>query len=147
MSMYPDFAYYIKAWATYLNQGYDTDIHHWGDRWIETKLGNAIANQLSHAVIRGKMIASTQVLKYYKEPWTNGWILAEEGLDNYRGMITDNNIDKIVAEVGKEKHTYESCAIPEELFDAIKQDGALPRKTFSMGHAADKRFYIEARKL
>lgn len=34
-----------------------------------------------------------------------------------------------------------------ELFDAIKQDGALPRKTFSMGHAADKRFYIEARKL
>ena len=34
-----------------------------------------------------------------------------------------------------------------ELFDAIKQDGALPRKTFSMGHAADKRFYIEARKI
>lgn len=35
----------------------------------------------------------------------------------------------------------------DELFDAIKQDGALPRKTFSMGHAADKRFYIEARKI
>ncbi len=34
-----------------------------------------------------------------------------------------------------------------ELFDAVKQDGALPRKTFSMGHAADKRFYIEARKI
>lgn len=34
-----------------------------------------------------------------------------------------------------------------ELFDAIKQDGSLPRKTFSMGHAADKRFYIEARKI
>lgn len=33
-----------------------------------------------------------------------------------------------------------------ELFDAIKQDGSLPRKTFSMGHASDKRFYIEARK-
>jgi uncharacterized protein (DUF1015 family) len=32
-----------------------------------------------------------------------------------------------------------------ELFPAIKQDGSLPRKTFSMGHAADKRFYIEAR--
>ena len=30
-------------------------------------------------------------------------------------------IDKIVAEVGKEKHTYESCAIPEELFAAIKE--------------------------
>lgn len=34
-----------------------------------------------------------------------------------------------------------------ELFDAIKQDGSLPRKTFSMGHAADKRFYMEARKI
>ncbi len=29
-------------------------------------------------------------------------------------------IETIVAEVGKEKHTYESCAIPAELFDAMK---------------------------
>lgn len=34
-----------------------------------------------------------------------------------------------------------------ELFPAIAADGSLPRKTFSMGHAADKRFYIEARKI
>ncbi|MBQ1189689.1 MAG: polyribonucleotide nucleotidyltransferase [Lachnospiraceae bacterium] len=30
-------------------------------------------------------------------------------------------IDKIVAECGKDKHSYESCAIPEELFAAIKE--------------------------
>ncbi len=30
-------------------------------------------------------------------------------------------IEDIVAEVGKTKHTYESCAIPEELFSAIKE--------------------------
>ena len=30
-------------------------------------------------------------------------------------------IDKIVAECGKEKHTYASCAVPEELFEAIKK--------------------------
>ncbi len=30
-------------------------------------------------------------------------------------------IDKMVAEVGKPKHTYESCAIPEELFEAMKK--------------------------
>ncbi len=30
-------------------------------------------------------------------------------------------IDKIVAECGKEKHSYTSCAIPEELFAAIKE--------------------------
>lgn len=30
-------------------------------------------------------------------------------------------IDTIVAECGKEKHAYESCAVPEELFAAIKE--------------------------
>lgn len=34
-----------------------------------------------------------------------------------------------------------------ELFDAIRQDGSLPRKTFSMGHANDKRYYLECRSL
>ena len=28
--------------------------------------------------------------------------------------------DQIVADCGKEKHSYESCAVPQELFDAIK---------------------------
>ncbi len=35
----------------------------------------------------------------------------------------------------------------DELFTAVAADGSLPRKTFSMGHADDKRFYLEARKL
>lgn len=30
-------------------------------------------------------------------------------------------IDKIVAECGREKHTYASCAVPEELFAAIRE--------------------------
>ena len=30
-------------------------------------------------------------------------------------------VNTIVAEVGKEKHSYESCAIPAEMFDAMKQ--------------------------
>ena len=30
-------------------------------------------------------------------------------------------IDTIVAECGKQKHAYESCAVPEELFEAIKE--------------------------
>lgn len=34
-----------------------------------------------------------------------------------------------------------------ELFEAVALDGSLPRKTFSMGHADDKRFYIEARRI
>ena len=34
-----------------------------------------------------------------------------------------------------------------ELFPTIIKDGALPRKTFSMGEAWDKRFYLEAKKI
>ena len=34
------------------------------------------------------------------------------------------------------KHTF---------FKTVILDGALPRKTFSMGHAKDKRFYMECR--
>ena len=33
------------------------------------------------------------------------------------------------------------------LFKTVICDGALPRKTFSMGHAEDKRYYIECRKI
>ena len=33
------------------------------------------------------------------------------------------------------------------LFETVAIDGALPRKTFSMGHACDKRFYMECRKI
>lgn len=33
------------------------------------------------------------------------------------------------------------------LFKSIAQDGALPRKTFSMGEADEKRFYLECRKI
>ena len=34
-----------------------------------------------------------------------------------------------------------------ELFATVIYDGSLPRKTFSMGHARDKRYYLEARKI
>ena len=34
-----------------------------------------------------------------------------------------------------------------ELFKTVILDGALPRKTFSMGHSYDKRYYLEARKI
>ena len=35
----------------------------------------------------------------------------------------------------------------EQLFKTVMADGVLPRKTFSMGHAQDKRYYMEARKI
>jgi hypothetical protein len=34
-----------------------------------------------------------------------------------------------------------------ELFKTVVFDGALPRKTFSMGEAREKRYYLECRKI
>lgn len=35
----------------------------------------------------------------------------------------------------------------EDLFPTVEKDGALPRKTFSMGSANEKRYYLETRKI
>ncbi len=37
------------------------------------------------------------------------------------------------------------CPDKSQLFEAVINDGALPRKTFSMGEANEKRFYLEAK--
>ncbi len=35
----------------------------------------------------------------------------------------------------------------QDFFASISADGSLPRKTFSLGHAQDKRYYVEGRKI
>ena len=42
---------------------------------------------------------------------------------------------------------YVPCMDKSDLFKTVILDGALPRKTFSMGEAKEKRFYMEARKI
>ncbi|MBR5156086.1 MAG: DUF1015 domain-containing protein [Clostridia bacterium] len=39
------------------------------------------------------------------------------------------------------------CPEKAQLFETVIKDGALPRKTFSMGEANEKRFYLEAKKI
>ena len=48
---------------------------------------------------------------------------------------------------GKTSGFLYGCMGKSELFDAIEKEGVLPRKTFSMGSARDKRYYTEARKI
>ena len=38
-------------------------------------------------------------------------------------------------------------AMKRELFPYVTESGTLPRKTFSMGHATEKRYYLEARQI
>ncbi len=68
---------------------------------------------------------------------------------------TDAIIDYIHGEESLKKLAKKENAIgflfegmkKSELFPAVFSDGSLPRKTFSMGHADDKRFYLEARRI
>lgn len=70
--------------------------------------------------------------------------------ENPKGTIDYIHGEDVVCKLCKEKNTlgfiFDGMK-KDELFEAVKLDGALPRKTFSMGHAEDKRFYLEARKL
>ena len=59
------------------------------------------------------------------------------GTDSIRSLVKDERTVGFIFE-GMNK---------DQLFKTVIFDGALPRKTFSMGHADDKRFYIEARKI
>lgn len=76
-------------------------------------------------------------------------------LDDYIKEHPEAEIDYIHGEESLKKLASRKNAIgflfdgmqKSELFDAVNSDGSLPRKTFSMGHADDKRFYIEARKI
>lgn len=76
-------------------------------------------------------------------------------LDDYLRLNKEIRIDYIhgensVCELSKKPNTIGflfNGMEKSELFPAIISDGSLPRKTFSMGHADDKRFYLEARKI
>lgn len=50
--------------------------------------------------------------------------------------MKDNAIGFLLPGIGK-----------SELFSGIVMDGVLPRKTFSMGHACEKRYYMEGREI
>lgn len=58
------------------------------------------------------------------------------GEEVVRRLSAENNIGFILPPMDK-----------KELFISVAKDGALPRKTFSMGEAADKRFYLEAKRI
>jgi hypothetical protein len=58
--------------------------------------------------------------------------------------------DDVVERIGRKKGNMGFFLSPmdkNQLFKTIITEGALPRKTFSMGEAHEKRFYLEARKI
>lgn len=71
-------------------------------------------------------------------------------LKKNKGKIDYIHVDDAIRNMGMEDGNVGILfkAMPkDELFRTVILDGALPRKTFSMGHSYDKRFYLEARKI
>lgn len=75
-------------------------------------------------------------------------IFLDEYLKDHKGSIDYIHGDDVVKELSQ-KPTNIGFILPpmekSELFTGVIADGALPRKTFSMGEAFEKRFYLEAK--
>ena len=72
----------------------------------------------------------------------DAYLSAEPGKEDYiHGTVTVERLSRRPDAIG--------FLLPDmdkrDLFPSVEKDGALPRKTFSMGHAEDKRYYMEAR--
>ena len=67
----------------------------------------------------------------------------EGKIDYIHGEETTKNLAKQSGNVG---FIFEEMP-KNELFKTVILDGSLPRKTFSMGHSYDKRYYLESRKI
>ncbi len=79
----------------------------------------------------------------------------QEGLTKFMEEHPDVKIDYIHGDDTAHKLSLKEHVITflipafdkNALFTTVIEDGSLPRKSFSMGHAHEKRFYLEARKI
>ena len=77
-------------------------------------------------------------------------IFLDEYLKEHTGKIDYIHGEDVTKDLGSKDNNIGIIFDPmakEDLFKTVILDGALPRKTFSMGHSYDKRFYLEARKI
>ena len=77
-------------------------------------------------------------------------IFLDEYLKDNKGKIDYIHGDETTKNMGKQDNNVAilfNVMKKEELFKTVILDGALPRKTFSMGHSYDKRYYLESRKI
>ena len=78
------------------------------------------------------------------QPFLDVWLLGHSGsIDYIHG-------DEVAASLARKPDSL-AFLLPaiakEDFFRGIVMDGVLPRKTFSMGHAQEKRYYLECRKI
>lgn len=107
------------------------------EQWVEIVCGGKSDRLYIHNTSSTLSVGSLQnyLDKYLAE--NGGKIDYIHGIENVKSLA--------------QKHNGIAFILPDmdklQLFPTVISDGSLPRKTFSMGHADDKRFYIEARKI
>lgn len=77
-------------------------------------------------------------------------IFLDEYLKNHNGKIDYIHGEDVTRNLAKQESNVGfifKAMKKSELFKTVIVDGALPRKTFSMGHSYDKRYYLESRKI
>jgi len=113
-----------------------------------------------------KPVSGSHVIGYISES-QEGWLVVEKPAGNldvstlqgYIDIFLKENPDtavdyvhgsEVVERIGRKKGNMGFFLSPmdkNELFRTVILEGALPRKTFSMGEAHEKRFYLEARRI
>lgn len=92
---------------------------------------------------------------YIKNPKSNLSVgslqmFIDEYIKEHGGKVDYIHGDNVTKELGRKPGNI-GFLLPNmqktDLFKTVILDGALPRKTFSMGHSYDKRYYLEARKI
>ena len=92
---------------------------------------------------------------YIKNPKSNLAVgslqmFIDEYIKNHGGKVDYIHGDDVTKELGSKDGNI-GFLLPNmkktDLFKTVILDGALPRKTFSMGHSYDKRYYLEAREI
>ncbi len=122
MDYYPD---------TYEGAGEGHVIHYVWEQWEGDITIPESNTQLAVGALQG-------FLDYY---------LSRHAGDGYVDYVHGEDVAR---ELGTQKGNIAFLLQPmakEQLFRGVIHDGALPRKTFSMGSACDKRFYLEAREI
>ena len=119
------------------------------EKYLNTLSGDAPSQAIQYISSNkeGTLIANTPVKQLTVgtlQDFLDSYVSTHEGAsvdyihgeNSVRSLISDTSVGFIFSGMSK-----------AELFKTVIYDGALPRKTFSMGHAEDKRYYLECRKI
>lgn len=119
------------------------------EKYLSSLCGDAQSQRIEYlcADRSGVLIANTpcrQLTVGTLQDFIDTYVASHEGASvdyihgesSVKSLISESSVGFIFSGMSK-----------SELFKTVIYDGALPRKTFSMGHAEDKRYYIECRKI